>query len=90
VPGHGAVQRDCAYLDRLMALISATRTQVAALVAAGATRDVVRRTVDGAALAAPFAGDDAWRRRWFARYWTAPFVERAYHEATGAPLVEDR
>jgi glyoxylase-like metal-dependent hydrolase (beta-lactamase superfamily II) len=85
VPGHGAVQTDRTYLDRMTALITAARAQVAAFVAAGAGLDEVRARVDLSA----WADGDAWTRRWFARYWVEPFVERAYREATGAPMTPE-
>ncbi len=76
VPGHGAVQRDRVYLDRLIALITATRAEVAALVRVGAGLEDVRAAVDLPA----WIDGDAWMRGWFARYWVEPFVERVYRE----------
>lgn len=89
VPGHGPVQSDRSYLDAMTALISDTRSQVAALAKAGATLEEARAKVDLSAHAERMVGADPWLRRWFQRYWTEPFVASAYKEATGQPISQD-
>jgi glyoxylase-like metal-dependent hydrolase (beta-lactamase superfamily II) len=88
IPGHGAPLRDDAYVDRLIALIEAGRTQVAALVTQGLTDEEVHARIDLSAERAFFVGDDPWLKRWFDAYWTEPFVTSALKEARGVPIVQ--
>jgi glyoxylase-like metal-dependent hydrolase (beta-lactamase superfamily II) len=89
IPGHGAPQRDRAYVDRLIAALQEVRTQVGDLVARGATFEEVKRRVDVSRTVQGFVGDDPWLRRWMAAYWTDPIVTSAYKEAKGEPIVQD-
>lgn len=88
IPGHGPVQRDRAYVDRLAAMIADIRRQVGVLVAEGADLDTVRAGVDVSEHRAIFAEGDAWRANRFDAYWARPFVGVAYQEATGEPIVQ--
>jgi len=88
IPGHGPVQTDASYLDRLTGLITATRARVAAAAADGADLDVVRTRVDLSDQVAVFAGGDDWLRLWFQRYWVDPFVESAFKEVRGLPITQ--
>lgn len=88
IPGHGAAMRDDAYIDRVIALIGRTRDAVAPLAARGLPLDQVRAQVDLSAERARFVGDDTWLMRWFDRYWTQPFVDAAWREATGKPIEQ--
>lgn len=86
VPGHGSVQRDRAYLDRVIGLIRETQAQVGPLARQGLSLEEVNARVDFSAQQALFAGDDPWRGYWFPQYATTPLVESVYREARGEPL----
>ena len=86
IPGHGAVQRDAAYLDRLIAFMRDVRGQAAALAASDATPENVGDRMEYERQASIFAGDDPWLRYWFKRYAFDPFAQSALREARGEPL----
>lgn len=88
IPGHGAAMRDDGYVKRVTALIGHTRDAVAPLAARGVPLEQARKEVDLSDDRARFVGDDAWLSRWFDRYWTQPFVDAAYREATGQPIEQ--
>ncbi|GAM96711.1 beta lactamase precursor [alpha proteobacterium U9-1i] len=86
VPGHGAVQRDKAYLDLLIAFIRDVRAQMAALARSGLSAEEAAARVDVSAYAQRFAGEDRWLRYWFDAYSVQPLLDSAYREAKGEPL----
>jgi glyoxylase-like metal-dependent hydrolase (beta-lactamase superfamily II) len=88
VPGHGAPQSDRSYLDRLVGLIEEVRRQVAPFAAAGLSLEETQKRVDLSTQRRRFVGDDPWLGRWFRAYWTAPFVESAWKEASGLEIGE--
>jgi len=88
IPGHGAVERDTAYLTRLTALIHATRERTKAAADRGLSLDETKAAVDLSDLAPDFTGQDSWLKKWFARYWTDPFVEACWKEAKGEPIEQ--
>lgn len=88
IPGHGAAMRDDAYVERLVALIGHTRDAVAPLAKQDVSIDDAKKRVDLSADRERFVGDDPWLVRWFDRYWTQPFVDAAYREATGQPIEQ--
>lgn len=88
IPGHGAPQRDRAYVDRLDALLGDVRREVAPLARQGLTLEQVQSKVTLEAEARSFVGEDPWLRRWFDEYWTRPIVADAYKEARGEPIVQ--
>jgi len=70
VPGHGPVQHDQVYLDRVRMLLRTTLDAVARAHAGGATPDTLAEAVDLADLEAAFTGGDstsshAWRAYYF-------------------------
>jgi glyoxylase-like metal-dependent hydrolase (beta-lactamase superfamily II) len=83
VPGHGAVQRDRAYLRQVEALLSALVTEVKSAAASGATLEETRRKVTLADWKAKFAGNDPALERAFDAFFVAPAVERAWRQARG-------
>lgn len=85
VPGHGELQRDSAFLDRLIALIGRVRAEVPPLAAQGLTAEQVIARMDFSAERKAFAGDDAWVGVWFDRYTVAPMVTAAWTAATQKP-----
>ena len=90
IPGHGAPQRDRAYLDRLLALIGEVRAKIAPLAKQGLTLEETRKQLDLSRQARLFAGDDAWLNRWFKAYWIDPFSEAAWKEAKGIPIEQGK
>lgn len=86
VPGHGAPQRDEAFLDRLSGLVREVQNQVGPLARENvALADVAGRT-DFAVQRKAFAGTDAWLGYWFDSYALTPLIESVYKEARGAEL----
>jgi glyoxylase-like metal-dependent hydrolase (beta-lactamase superfamily II) len=88
IPGHGDVQTDTAYIEQLIALMEASRAQVAPLAESGMSLDAVREQVDLSAFQARFANGDAWIANRFNAWWVQPFVGVVYQEATGDPIVQ--
>jgi glyoxylase-like metal-dependent hydrolase (beta-lactamase superfamily II) len=86
VPGHGKVQRDTAYLDKVIASLTEVRAQVAALAQQGLTLDQVMARIDHKAQIERFARDSKWAERWLNAYWLEPIVSSAYREAKGLPI----
>ncbi len=86
IPGHGAVQSDRNYLDRLIGSLKDVRAQVAPLAAQGLTLEAVQAKVDYSRQIRLFAGESAWARRWFEGYWLEPITSSAYREAKGLPI----
>lgn len=87
VPGHGAPQRDRAYLDRVSASIATLRTAVGNYARMGGTLEDAQKQV--AALGADaFTGGDAWLKRWYQNYWTEPFAETVWKETKGQPIEQ--
>lgn len=83
VPGHGAIQRDWAYLDLFMELLDSTLAQARAAVAKGLDLEATRKAVDLAAFKTRFAEGDDLRGRAFDGFFVTPAVERAWLEARG-------
>lgn len=88
IPGHGAPQRDRAYVDKVRAALVDVRAQVAPLAASGLALKDVHAKVDVDRQARPFVGDDPWLLRWFVDDWLTPIVTSAYKEAKGQPIVQ--
>ncbi|MBL8985460.1 MAG: MBL fold metallo-hydrolase [Gemmatimonadetes bacterium] len=83
VPGHGAVQRDWAYLDLFVELLDATIRQTRDAVAKGLDLEATRKAVDLSALRTRFAGGNVAVGRAFDAFFLAPAVERGWLEARG-------
>jgi glyoxylase-like metal-dependent hydrolase (beta-lactamase superfamily II) len=86
LPGHGAAMRDDRYVRQLIQLIAASRTAVASEVGNGVARDKLK--LDLSSQRGAFVGDDDWLLRWFDRYWTQPFGDAAWREASGQPIEQ--
>ena len=82
LPGHGPVQRDTVYLERLKRLLLATSEQTRSAVAQGATLEQVRQRVTLAEYRREFAGDDTWLNYAFGRFFLAPAVGQAFAETS--------
>ena len=88
VPGHGAVQKDRSYLDKVRAAIADIRSQVAPLAAKGMTLTDVRKAVQLTRLQDEFAGTDTWDRKQMRGFFLDALVSNAYKEAKGEPIVQ--
>jgi glyoxylase-like metal-dependent hydrolase (beta-lactamase superfamily II) len=87
-PGHGQPMRDSAYLDRLIAMLSDVRTQVAPLATTDLTAGAASAQVNLDAARDRLVGEDRWLRRWFRNYWKDPIVSSALREARGQPIIQ--
>lgn len=87
VPGHGEVQRDTAYLDRLAETIADIRRQVGDLARQGLTLEQVKAKVDYSAQMARF-GDTPRNRQTFEAFWLKPMTVNAWLEAKAEPMVQ--
>ena len=88
VPGHGEPQRDKTYLRDLQTAMDEVTSQVTTLAGEGLDLDAVRKRLSLAAQTDHFVGSDPWARRWFARYWYAPYAGCVYREIKGLNLVQ--
>ncbi|HSD68919.1 MAG TPA: MBL fold metallo-hydrolase [Woeseiaceae bacterium] len=86
VPGHGAVQRDTAYVRRLQAMLAEVRRQVGISVSQGHDLEATRKELDLASFIDEFAGDDADARLKFDNWWQQPISRSAWLEASGEPI----
>ena len=83
VPGHGAIQRDWAYVDLFVELLNWTLGQAKDAVAKGLDLEATRKAIDLTSFRQRFAGSDDGQGRAFDAFFTAPAVERAWLEARG-------
>lgn len=90
VPGHGAVQRDRAYLDKLIAALEDVRAQVGPLAQAGVPLADVRKRVDLKAIRAGFTGGDPWLEFVIGAVFANDLVANAYKEARGEEVVQGK
>jgi glyoxylase-like metal-dependent hydrolase (beta-lactamase superfamily II) len=88
VPGHGALQTDRAYVDKLRAAIADIRSQVGPLAAKGMSLEDVRKAVQFTRLQDEFAGDDTWDRKQMRGFFLDALVSNAYKEARNEPIVQ--
>jgi glyoxylase-like metal-dependent hydrolase (beta-lactamase superfamily II) len=88
VPGHGEVQRDREYVDRVIAALAEIRAQVAPLAKEGKSLDEVRHAVKLDGLKDRFAGDDAWKRFLMSAVFLGDVVKNAWQEARGDSIVQ--
>jgi cyclase len=83
IPGHGAIQRDRAYIDLVIELLESTLGQAKDAVAKGLDLEGTRKAVNLDPLRQRFTNGDKTRNQAFFDYFTTPAVERAYLEAKG-------
>jgi glyoxylase-like metal-dependent hydrolase (beta-lactamase superfamily II) len=88
VPGHGQVQTDRAYIDKLIGAIGAVRAQVAPLAHAGISLDQTYKRVDLSSVTAIFAGGDPWRRFALDAFFLRALVSNSWKEAKGLPITQ--
>jgi glyoxylase-like metal-dependent hydrolase (beta-lactamase superfamily II) len=90
VPGHGAVQTDRSYIDKVIAALESVRDQVAPLAKADVPLDEVRKRVDLKAVKAGFTGDDPWLAFLMDAVFTNDLVANAYKEARGEAVIQGK
>jgi glyoxylase-like metal-dependent hydrolase (beta-lactamase superfamily II) len=83
LPGHGPVQHDLEYVDRLGSLFASLQQQVDACTKQGLSLEDTRKKVDFGSFRDAFAGKDATLRAVFDQGFVEPGVGRAYEEAQG-------
>jgi glyoxylase-like metal-dependent hydrolase (beta-lactamase superfamily II) len=90
VPGHGPVLRDRAYVEKLIAALTAVRDQVGPLAKAGVPLAEVRKRVDLTAMKTGFTGDDPWLKFLIDAVFTNDLVSNAYKEARGEAVIQGK
>lgn len=88
IPGHGEVQTDNIYTDKVIAALEDVRAQVAPLAKKGVKLDDVYKLTNFEKLKASFAGDDKWKRFLLNAFFLRSIVKNAYFEATSQPIVQ--
>ena len=88
VPGHGDIQHDRAYIEQLATMLTAIRTQTAALVAKGLDLEATRKALDTTSFASVYTLDDPVRTQLFNAWWVQPIARSAWLEARGEPIVQ--
>lgn len=86
VPGHGEVQRDTAYIDLLIGLITRVRTEVPPLASQGLSYEEVAKRLDFSNERRAFVGDDPWLGAWFDSYAVQALIAAAWTATTGKPV----
>jgi glyoxylase-like metal-dependent hydrolase (beta-lactamase superfamily II) len=88
IPGHGAVQTDAAYIDRLILTLEEVRAQVLPL--KDLPLEEVRKKVALKPIAERFAGDDPWLRTLMGAVFLGDLVSNAWKEARGEAVVQGK
>ncbi len=88
VPGHGEVQSDTAYIEKVKAAIAEVQRQVVPLAQKGVALDDVYKQTDFKPLIVSFAGDDKWIAGLFNSFFLHSLIKNVYFEATGQPIVQ--
>jgi glyoxylase-like metal-dependent hydrolase (beta-lactamase superfamily II) len=89
VPGHGDVQRDTVYVDKLIALMEDISKQGRAAVAAGIdSEDSLRKAVDFSVHDKAITGGDPLLQFLFDRWFRQPIIESVFIEAMGGEVSQ--
>jgi glyoxylase-like metal-dependent hydrolase (beta-lactamase superfamily II) len=88
IPGHGEVQTDNVYVDKIIAALEDVRAQVTPLAKKGVKLDDVYKQTDFEKLKSSFAGDDTWKRLLLNAFFLRSIVKNAYFEAAGQPIEQ--
>ncbi len=86
VPGHGELQTDEAYLDKLIGFIGNVQEQIAPLAEQGLSLEEATAKADFTVQKNAFAGESKWLAYWFDLYALTPLIDSVYREAKGEPL----
>ena len=90
VPGHGSIQTNCSYLDKLQAAIIDIESQVEPLAAKGRSLNEVRKAMQFSRLQDEFAGDVARDRSQMRDFFLKALVSNVFRTAKGDPIVQGR
>ncbi|OIQ67447.1 metallo-beta-lactamase superfamily protein [mine drainage metagenome] len=90
VPGHGPVETDRAYVDKVITALDNVRAQVGPLARADVLLDEVRKRIDLKPMRHDFAGDDPWLGFLFGAVFAGDLVSNAYKEARGETVIQGR
>lgn len=88
IPGHGEVQKDRVYLDKVKAALAEVQRQVEPLARKGVALDDVYKQTDFKSLMQSFTGDDGWKKQEFNSFFLHSIIKNEYFEATGRPIVQ--
>lgn len=87
IPGHGKVQRDTLYLDKLIATIADIRAVVGPLAKGGVPQDKIAEKGNWDAVFARFS-ETPRQKAQFEGLFRDPMIPNAYKEALGRPIVQ--
>lgn len=89
VPGHGAPQRESAYLDTMIYLLDDAMAQAALLAPdAAVTHENALQHFNIAPWLERMAFNDPWLEIWFRSYWAGPIAVSALKQARGEAIVQ--
>lgn len=88
VPGHGAVERDAAYVDLLIELFRSVTAQMKPLVAGGATKEEAVSKIDLSAIEHRFTHGDPFLTNRFHDYVSVALPDAAYLVESGVGVKE--
>ena len=87
VPGHGAIQRDTAYVNLLIEAAESIASQRDELLASGKSGEEVEAELDFSAFEDRFTHGDEYVRVHYAEWFAQPFRKAAMKALTGEPMV---
>ena len=87
VPGHGAIQRDTAYVDLIIESADSIADQRDAMLADSMATEEVAAALDFSAFEHRFTGGDEYVKFFYDAYFESPFREAAMKALTGEPMV---
>jgi len=88
IPGHGQVQTDRVYVDKVIAALEDVRAQVTPLAQKGVALEDVYKQTDFEKIKVSFAGGDKWKRLLLGSFFLGSIIKNAYAEARGEPIVQ--
>lgn len=88
VPGHGAIERDTAYIDLLVELFESATKQMRASLAKGTAKDAAIASIDLSAIEPKFTHGDPFLKNRFDDYVASTLPNAVYLVETGAGLQE--
>lgn len=88
IPGHGEVQTDRAYIEKVKAALIEVQRQVIPLAKKGVPLDDVYKQTDFKPLIQSFSNGDDYMRMLFNSFFLRALIKNVYFEATGQPIVQ--
>jgi glyoxylase-like metal-dependent hydrolase (beta-lactamase superfamily II) len=88
IPGHGQIQTDRVYVDKLIELLTEIRDKVTPLARQGLSVEEIRKQVDLEPMLVAFAGTDRWDRAQMKNFFFGAIIPNAMKEARGEPIVQ--